>query len=107
MEDFNQMCADIDEGIAKAQEKQFATGKYVGTGDKYQDITLGFRPSMLFIRSTEQGITPDKNSIMTDGTRFSLCTDILNNGFRLHANSSTSNIQVNKEGITYMYVAFK
>ena len=80
MEDFNQMCADIDQGIKSAQDtastaeskadaaqaaadavqdaykpdnKPYVTGTYTGTGAE-QTITLGFRPSFLIISAMGQ-----------------------------------------------------
>ena len=75
MEDFNQMCADIDQGIKDAKDtantaeskadaaqtaadavqgaytpgnQPYATGMYTGTGEDVT-ITLGFRPKFLIV----------------------------------------------------------
>ena len=86
MEDFNQMCSDIDQGIKTAQDtadtaeskadaaqttansvadaytpgnKPYVVGSYTGTGEA-ATITLGFRPSFLIISG--MGDTLQSNS---------------------------------------------
>ena len=50
--DFNQMCADLEAGIARAQETAealpFVTGSYRGNGTS-QHIEVGFTPRILLI----------------------------------------------------------
>ena len=89
MEDFNQMCSDIDEGIKTAQDtadtaeskadaaqttansvadaytpdnQPYVTGSYTGTGAELT-ITLGFRPKFLIVsgmQSTAAGNSTDE-----------------------------------------------
>ena len=57
--DFNQMCADIESGIAEAKKKAdeaystdrppFAVGSYMGTGDTPMVIETGFRPRFVIV----------------------------------------------------------
>ena len=97
MEDFNQMCADIDQGIKTAQDtadtaeskadaaqttansvadaytpgnQPYAVGSYTGTGAD-MTITLGFRPKFLILSGMESTITT--NSTSTWDRYFGLC----------------------------------
>ena len=52
--DFNQMCADIDAGLARAQtvadsaDTAYATGSYTGNGKSIR-VDLNFRPSVVLV----------------------------------------------------------
>ena len=97
MEDFNQMCSDIDEGIKTAQDtadtaeskadaaqssanavadaytpgnQPYVVGIYTGTGAD-MTITLGFRPKFLILSGMESTITT--NSTSTWDRYFGLC----------------------------------
>ena len=97
MEDFNQMCSDIDEGIKTAQDtadtaeskadaaqttansvadaytpgnQPYVVGSYTGTGAD-MTITLGFRPKFLILSGMESTITT--NSTSTWDRYFGLC----------------------------------
>ena len=97
MEDFNQMCSDIDQGIKTAQDtadtaeskadaaqttansvadaytpgnQPYVVGSYTGTGAD-MTITLGFRPKFLILSGMESTITT--NSTSTWDRYFGLC----------------------------------
>ena len=99
MEDFNQMCSDIDEGIKTAQDtadtaeskadaaqssanavadaytpgnQPYVVGSYTGTGAD-MTITLGFRPKFLILSGMESTITT--NSTSTWDRYFGLCEE--------------------------------
>ena len=97
MEDFNQMCSDIDEGIKTAQDtadtaeskadaaqssanavadaytpgnQPYVVGSYTGTGAD-MTITLGFRPKFLILSGMES--TSATNSTLAWDRYFGLC----------------------------------
>ena len=97
MEDFNQMCSDIDEGIKTAQDtadtaeskadaaqttansvadaytpdnQPYVVGTYVGTGTD-TTVTLGFRPKFVVISGMQPGT--QSNSTSDWDRYFALC----------------------------------
>ena len=97
MEDFNQMCSDIDEGIKTAQDtadtaeskadaaqssanavadaytpgnQPYVVGSYTGTGAD-MTITLGFRPKFLILSGMESSSAT--NSTLAWDRYFGLC----------------------------------
>ena len=97
MEDFNQMCSDIDEGIKTAQDtadtaeskadaaqttansvadaytpdnQPYVAGTYVGTGTD-TTVTLGFRPKFVVISGMQPGT--QSNSTSDWDRYFALC----------------------------------
>ena len=97
MEDFNQMCADIDQGIKTAQDtadtaeskadaaqttansvadaytpdnQPYVAGTYVGTGTD-TTVTLGFRPKFVVISGMQPGT--QSNSTSDWDRYFALC----------------------------------
>ena len=97
MEDFNQMCSDIDEGIKTAQDtadtaeskadaaqttansvadaytpdnQPYVAGTYVGTGTD-TTVTLGFRPKFVIISGMQPGT--QSNSTSDWDRYFALC----------------------------------
>ena len=134
MEGFNQMCADIDQGIKIAQEtantaenkanavqdaykpdnKPYVTGTYTGTGEDVT-ITLGFRPSFLIISAMGQttlgnSITAwDRHYGITGGNALSLRLEFTDTGFIAHRRSAEHYYypDFSSEERVYDYIAFR
>lgn len=109
MEDFNQMCADIDEGIAKAQEAKYVVGSYLATGSP-QKIELGFMPSFVFVQSTfgtNDSYGNPYSMVVTSESKYRIT--ITNTGFQVHSRDATIGEypEMNKLGRTYAYIAFR
>ena len=116
MEDFNQMCRDLEESLEKirqtAETLPFATGEYWGLGEERVTIDLGFRPSCVII--TNAMTTSNANNI---AARTAIaCEGALGNrvyftdtGFELAAFPTTTDVYpyVNQKGGLYRYIAFK
>ena len=121
-EDFNQMCADIDGGLAAAQttadtaycptNKPYAVGSYTGNrGTK--TVNLGFRPSFLIICGDKSSSTPSGHSsslgdsfgIITANHNYGLVT-LTDTGFQVtHDNNLYP--QLNDTVDVYVYIAFR
>lgn len=109
MEDFNQMCADIDEGIAKAQEAKYVVGSYLATGSP-QKIELGFKPSFVFVQFPFTTDNPYGNPyamVVTSATRYRIT--LIDTGFQVHGSGMTvaAYPEMNRSGWTYEYIAFR
>ena len=128
MEDFNQMCADIEEGLNGAQttadaaqstagaafcpsNMPFVTGTYTGTGT---DITieLGFRPSFVIISGSETGSSATSTSFtarnfFTGGNVLTECITFTDTGFIVNRTSNSIFPQGFTDGRVYDYIAFK
>jgi len=114
--DFNEDNAKIDTAIKEAAEaKNYVTGSYVGTGKSGQGenanvLNLGFRPSLVLIlggiypsnRSLAVFISP--STIAGDGASFVTAT-WTDTGLSWYSNSP--NVQLNLDGGTYYYIAFR
>ena len=129
MEDFNQMCADIDQGIKDAQEtantaqgtataaycptnKPYVVGTYTGTSSN-MTITLGFKPSFLII-SGRQTSYPHRGIIYVHLRAahrlyvylFTECVTLTDTGFTLYALADNVYPKL-VERRTYDYIAFR
>ena len=127
--DFNQMCADINNGLdANAQaaqtaqttantalntaqsalaHKNYVTGTYEGTGS-YQEIIVGFRPSAVIICRMITGDVETSDAgtcylFVMDGGHF----DFRDNGFRVYNLNGNQRPTVNAQRYTYFYIAFR
>ena len=134
MEDFNQMCADIDQGIKNAQEtantaeskanavqdaykpdnKPYVTGTYTGTGEDVT-IMLGFRPSFLIISAMGQNkqsnstVEWDRHYGITGGSALSRRLEFTDTGFIAHGQTYEHDFypDFTAEGRVYDYIAFR
>lgn len=118
MEDFNQMCEGIDEGLTEikteAEDKGYVIGSYVGNGGT-QTIGLGFRPSFLFIGSSNSATSsrnPLQHGIFCSGTSVPLMLSIKNTGFEVTDTSDADTYSnpyplINQNYSTYHYLAFR
>ena len=118
MEDFNQMCEDIDGGIAAAKaaadsaysaaNKPYVIGRYTGNGpSNSQTITLGFRPAFLVISSVA-GNGTFVYSLITDGRQMSNRLSFTDTGFTVTAPASTTDApNLNYGSKEYCYIAFR
>lgn len=127
MEDFNQMCADIDQGIKDVQEtantaqgvasaaycptnKPYVVGTYTGTSSN-MTITLGFKPSFLIISGRETSYPTGAPSIssyevFTAGNVLTECVTLTDTGFTLYALADNVYPKL-VEYRTYDYIAFR
>ena len=125
MEDFNQMCANIESGMTEnraaartaqteAAEKGFVIGSYVGTGTKMENggqmVELGFRPRFLMITRGWMGssgsdyfLAVGEHPVSNQGMVFSM----EDTGFRVATTGSSGPLALNNRGTTYDYIAFK
>ena len=125
MGDFNQMCSDIDEGIAEAkeaadaaqqeaEEKGFVVGSYTGNGaaqyDSGQLIELGFRPRFVIITQGWVGSSSPSDTFLAiaqlRNETQSRVFEFADTGF-IAKNYSGGAIALNRSGETYDYIAFK
>ena len=134
MEDFNQMCADIDQGIKNAQEtantaeskanavqdaykpdnNPYVTGTYTGTGEDVT-IMLGFRPSFLIISAMGQNkqsnstVEWDRHYGITGGSALSRRLEFTDTGFIAHGQTYEHDFypDFTAEGRVYDYIAFR
>ena len=122
MEDFNQMCADIDGGLTAVQavaetafcptNKSYVVGSYTGNYTS-QTITLGFRPSLLIIAGDKKNSTPSGHyydlgtsfGIITAGHTYDVVT-LTDTGFQVVRNSDIYP-QFNENQDKYFYIAFR
>lgn len=119
MEDFNQMCTDIESGIdtARAEAKQaaelpYVVGSYVGDSAKTRDIAVGFRPRFVIICSSAQRTGTSGNAgnglallgPTCDHGRIHMTDD----GFQLDTSDNSFTFpRVNDINIRYDYIAFR
>ena len=127
MGDFNQMCSDIDEGIAEAkeaadaaqqeaEEKGFVIGSYTGNApssgtDPGQLIELGFQPRFVIItRGWMTSSSTLANYFLIVGqpriNNQDRVYEIKSNGF-LVTNYGSGTLTLNQSGTIYDYVAFR
>ena len=127
MEDFNQMCADIDQGIKDAQEtantaqgtataaycptnKPYVVGTYTGTSSN-MTITLGFKPSFLIISGRQTSYPTGASSmctyeLLTAGNVLTECVTLTDTGFVLYLLADNVYPKL-VERRTYDYIAFR
>ena len=127
MEDFNQMCADIDGGIAAAknaadtaqntannayapENKPYVIGTYTGSKSPLT-IELGFRPSFLLIAGgveTSNSGSHAKWMVATAGNTFSESVTLTDTGFSLSVpRYDTTSPHLVDGSRTYSYIAFR
>ena len=119
MEDFNQMCRDMETGLTASQreaaQKGFVIGSYTGDGKKMdqggQVIRLGFRPRFLIItRGWVSSSSISKYYLVvgehTDITNQDWCFAWEDDGFRVAFYSSGVQ-ELNVSGLAYDYIAFR
>ena len=118
MEDFNQMCANLEEGITRAQETAdgaaelpYATGTYTGDGEETRDIYLGFSPRFVIIcanQSTDTNFYGNYSVLMGGLAIHSQILYMTDTGFRVLGGDTTKLFpRVNRSGVTYDYIAFR
>ena len=136
MEDFNQMCAAIDQGIKGAQDtaetaqanasaaqtaadavagaytpdnKPFVVGTYQGDTN-VMTISLGFRPSAVLIGQKYDSNTPEDTAgtcALFSGSGVSGILLFSDDGFTVLRNSPSIYPAVNWNNKTYWYIAFR
>lgn len=123
MEDFNQMCADMEAGLSsnretarqeaeEAAKPPYVAGSYYGAGQT-QSIELGFRPSFLIISgaSSQAALSRDHivaNIAMTGGRRLQDCVTLTDTGFTIKLPSGdTPRPNLVNPDIVYDYIAFR
>lgn len=121
MDDFNQMCQDIEAGLtssaAKADAAQaaaealpYVVGSYTGDGSTYRNIDVGFQPSFVIVCADQRisGTTNGGLSVMMAGRQCSSRLYMTATGFRLDSSDTVNPYpQVNSSGRVYDYIAFK
>ena len=137
MEDFNQMCSDIDQGIKTAQvtantaqgtantaqgvasaaycptNKPYVVGTYTGSIYGSTTVNLGFRPSFLIISSMEAtgltGWTPLLGyTVITAGGNVTDCVTLTDTGFTTTSLEDVNDYpKLNDSRRTYAYIAFR
>ena len=126
MGDFNQMCSDIDEGIAEAkeaadaaqqeaEEKGFVIGSYTGNApssgtDPGQLITLGFLPSFLLITRGWASNISSSSFLVIGKARVKAQDSVFewkDNGFVVKDTNTSGPLQLNTAGMVYDYIAFR
>ena len=128
MEDFNQMCADIDQGIKDAQDtadaaqetadgaycpdnKPYTVGSYTGNGSG-MTVELGFRPSFLIVSGSRTSYPTGIDyfgayDVLTGGTILTETVSFTDTGFTLHYRESNEYPQLIQSGRQYNYIAFR
>ncbi|MCI8658616.1 MAG: hypothetical protein HFF72_14565 [Oscillospiraceae bacterium] len=116
MEDFNQMCADIDSSIRQAQTKAetlpYVVGSYTGNGEADRDFHLGFQPRFLLIcgnaQNTFSGNYCGQGIILVGTHVHSNLVYLTETGFQYKVKSSSFAFPaINEEGKPYDYIAFR
>ena len=106
--DFNQMCADLEAGIARAQETAealpFVTGSYRGNGTS-QHIEVGFTPRILLIGQATT--TNDINAWGGCSLHVGSTQKVQMSATGFYAYSGNTYPITNKDGFYYSYVAFR
>ena len=106
--DFNQMCADLEAGIARAQETAealpFVTGSYRGNGTS-QHIEVGFTPRILLIGQATT--TNDINAWGGCSLHVGTTQKVQMSATGFYAYSGNTYPITNKDGFYYSYVAFR
>ena len=128
MDDFNQMCADMDAGLTTtaqqaAQAKQeaaqarqeaailpYAVGTYIGNGTE-QEIYLGFRPSFLHICGMNEdgsGVTISSHAVhwATSGHNVTIHIQFTDTGFKV-VSQGPQFPRPNELTQRYDYIAFR
>ena len=136
MEDFNQMCADIDQGIAEAKDaadaaqetantaeskaeavrdaytpgnKPYVIGHYTGNGYGTQTITLGFRPSIVIISGeiyAKEEIFGMSYTVVATDSNLGLVFGTTESGFTVHVVGDYGPY-LNADRQRYRYIAFR
>lgn len=120
MDDFNQMCQDMESGldaaVAKADAAQAAAaalpykvGSYTGDGSTYRNIDVGFRPSFVIVCAEQRMSGPSYGgtNIMMAGRQCSSRLRMTATGFQLDSSDTVNPYpQVNASEKVYDYIAF-
>lgn len=120
MEDFNQMCTDIEAGLVSNREAArqeaaklpYVVGSYYGAGQT-QSINLGFRPSFLIISGASSQTASSRdhivaNNAMTAGNRLRNCVTLTDTGFTVTLpTGDTPRPNLVNPDIVYDYIAFR
>ena len=127
MEDFNQMCEDIETGLnsnaqaaAAAQatanatanaayspsNKPYVVGQYSGLGSGSQTITVGFRPSFLIVSSAVNN-GGFSYSIITNGSQMTNRLAFTDTGFTVYSPNESYEAPNLNAIRSYTYIAFR
>ena len=125
MEDFNQMCADIDGGIAAAKTAAdtareaaealpYVVGTYQGNGGDSVTVTLGFQPGVVIVSGLWGSALKDDPVLyrfgIYAGPASSHMIAVNATGFTVTKTDSGGtriDPQLNIIGYTYYYIAFR
>lgn len=126
MEDFNEMCANLETGISKAQktadaakslgsaafspdQMPYVTGSYNGNGGTLT-VEVGFRPSFVIISGMDLSVKDSFYFIqytgISGGRKLGNCITMTDTGFTVTAPSGQSIPNLNSER-QYDYIAFR
>ena len=128
MEDFNQMCEDIDGGITAAKaaastaqttanaayspsNKPYVVGTYIGNGGDVT-VTLGFKPSFLIV-SGESSTNANSSSslgmytVITAGNVQTGSIELTASGFLAHVLANNYAPEMSVRNRKYDYIAFR
>ena len=125
--DFNQMCADIDEGIARAQATAgtarneaaeaavlpYIVGSYTGNGGTVQ-VETGFSPRFIIITTQQPAYQAAWMQILVAAGRKNMTRMIgyYNQGFTVTEHTENPGItktypRLNTSGTVYFFIAFR
>ena len=114
--DFNQMCADIDQGVAEAKvvadlaANSIHIGYYMGQWPEVQ-VTTGFRPKALvifrlFVPTNDESAAVSRVSIFLSGESYSKTVRFQDDGFVV-VGKEYSYPDINTGRNEYAYIAFR
>ena len=126
MEDFNQMCASLENGLTNAQDAAdaaqqtadaaailpYAIGTYTGTGADLS-IDVGFRPRFLIISGITDGASSldigefGRHCVITAGNSVSHRVQFTKKGFTVKAQEYWEYPDLTVRERTYDYIAFR
>ncbi len=124
MDDFNEMCANIESGIsdakttaatarseaAEAAKLPYVIGSYTGDGTLHRDFELGFRPRFIFIcgdQTTLSGTSCGQNILMAGPNITSRRLFMTDTGFRFNLEGDIGLPRINHLYEKYDYIAFR
>lgn len=116
--DFNQMCANLEDGITNAKETAdeaaklpYVVGAYVGNGETSQDVYLGFPARFVIICANQSTDTNQYGnySVLVGGPNInSRLLYMTETGFRvMGATASLRFPNVNAANYSYDFIAFR
>ena len=128
MEDFNQMCSDMEAGLTAAKatadaakgiadsayspvNKPYTIGSYIGNGSD-TTVNLGFRPSFLIVSGSQSTVQTGVQAlggyeVFTAGNILADAVTITDNGFTVHTLSNSYYPRLAESGRRYDYIAFR